>query len=163
MPRKPYVNIGLPRGATVEQRFAHYYSIAANGCWLWRGHLSADGYAEFTVAGKRWGAHRWSYTQKHGPIPPGLMLDHFVCDTPSCVNPDHVRENILRSPKTVPTLNLLKRECNRGHPFPGDWAGESHCAECRRLNGRARRARGFVPSGSLRGGLAALLASRESS
>jgi hypothetical protein len=34
-------------------------------------------------------AHRWYWTQRYGPIPKGLTLDH-LCRNRACCNPDHM-------------------------------------------------------------------------
>jgi len=57
-------------------------------CWLWTGHRDRDGYGTFRDV-RHVRAHRWSWEQANGPIPRGLVLCHR-CDTPSCVNPDHL-------------------------------------------------------------------------
>jgi HNH endonuclease len=63
-------------------------------------------------------AHAFSYEIAHGPVPPGLVLDH-LCRHPACVNPDHLepvtqRENILRG--AAPTVLLHHAGvCKRGH------------------------------------------------
>lgn len=63
-------------------------------CWLWRGTIQR-GYGLFsarTTAGGNTtiGAHRWSYIAAGGTIPPGHQI-HHICNTPSCVNPAHLR------------------------------------------------------------------------
>ncbi len=61
------------------------------GCWLWTAASDQSGYGMFGTGGsgnaKR--AHRLAYEHFVGPIPPGMLACH-VCDTPSCVNPDHI-------------------------------------------------------------------------
>lgn len=62
------------------------------GCWLWtpssRG--SERGYGSFQLRGRAVKAHRVAYTTFVGDIPPGQFVLHS-CDTPACVNPDHLR------------------------------------------------------------------------
>lgn len=62
-------------------------------CWLWTASLRNKGYGAFTyeVNGKpvQDRAHRYSYQLHVGDIPPGLFVLHR-CDTPACVNPDHL-------------------------------------------------------------------------
>ena len=60
-----------------------------SGCLLWSGGTTVDGYGEMSVYGRSRRAHRVSYELHHGPIPPGMMICHR-CDTPQCVNPDHL-------------------------------------------------------------------------
>lgn len=68
------------------------------GCWLWTGTDKGNGYGMITVGGRRELAHRVSYRLYKSEIPSGMYVCH-QCDTPSCVNPDHLwlgtqRENI---------------------------------------------------------------------
>lgn len=60
------------------------------GCWTWAGGLDDDGYGRFKIERKRHGAHRVAYEMAHGKIARGLCVLHR-CDTPACVNPDHLR------------------------------------------------------------------------
>ena len=56
------------------------------GCWLWIRRTKDNGYG---WCGKRTSAHRRAWELYRGPIPPGLFVLHR-CDTPLCVNPDHL-------------------------------------------------------------------------
>ena len=130
--------------------------IQENGCHIWQGSKSVDGYG--TVGVREGGTHvvhRIRYEREIGPIPDGMVMDHFACDNPSCCNPHHVRpvwqwENILRS-DSVPALYLAKTHCDRGHPlgdgnvFPSDKKkGYRTCRTCvidgRRIRRQAKRA-----------------------
>lgn len=59
------------------------------GCFLWTGYKNNVGYGQIEVDGKIWLAHRLSWTVRRGPIPKGLLVLH-KCDTPLCVNPEHL-------------------------------------------------------------------------
>lgn len=57
-------------------------------CWIWQGSLRR-GYGQIGWDGKNWFAHRVMWTLCHGEIPEGIFVLHH-CDTPSCINPDHL-------------------------------------------------------------------------
>jgi HNH endonuclease len=62
-----------------------------SGCWIWLGAADRDGYGvAWDSALKRDArAHRLVYEILVGSIPKGKKLLHR-CDTPCCVNPDHM-------------------------------------------------------------------------
>jgi hypothetical protein len=60
-----------------------------SGCWIWTGSYAGDGRNEYGVTPARERAHRVSWLIHRGPIPKGLCVCH-KCDTPLCVNPDHL-------------------------------------------------------------------------
>ncbi len=65
------------------------HKIPETGCWLWDGYLNKHGYGHFRSFNKKILAHRASYQVYYGEIPEGLLVCH-KCDTPACVNPDHL-------------------------------------------------------------------------
>ncbi len=96
---------------------------SATGCWLARRGVDKKhtGYASVWFQGRNHLAHRLSYQVNVGPIPEGLQLDH-LCRRRECFNPEHLepvtaRENILRSPIAVATLNAAKTHCPQGHEY----------------------------------------------
>lgn len=74
----------------VREKIARNVEFEPNtGCWLWSGSGNQDGYGKASVAGWPQGAHRASWSAHRGAIPRGLHVLHR-CDTPACVNPDHL-------------------------------------------------------------------------
>lgn len=73
---------------TPLERFNSFVDKQANGCWFWTGHRDSKGYGRFLI-GTISKAHRFAYEYFIGPIPAGLCVCH-KCDTPSCVNPEHL-------------------------------------------------------------------------
>lgn len=64
--------------------------VSDKGCWLWKGSKNNWGYGRtITPQSPERGAHRVSWDLHNGPIPEGSNVLH-KCDTPACVNPDHL-------------------------------------------------------------------------
>lgn len=72
----------------LKQRFLAQCTPEPNtGCWLWEGpgKVYGDMRVDYTYVP----AHRFSYETFVGSIPEGMMACH-KCDTPMCVNPEHL-------------------------------------------------------------------------
>jgi hypothetical protein len=148
----PFNWLGIRRDA--NQRFmAFVHEDPKTGCWLWTGALNSSGYAVFSYGGKGKVvlAHRWIYKLAFGPLPSSAhVLDHVRCDTPRCVNPNHLtpvlpHENNARS-QSITARNARKTHCVRGHELtagntyrPPD--GTRKCRECERLHKRRNAAK----------------------
>lgn len=99
------------------------------GCWLWLGSGTQAGYGHFYFNGKVQLAHRASHEIFKSAIPLRMLVCHR-CDTPSCVNPDHLfvgthadnasdkfaKDRGERNP-VVARINRSKTHCNRGHMY----------------------------------------------
>lgn len=85
----------MPPYRPARERFEGFVFPDPNsGCFLWAGATDRKGYGRFQTGrdGGAWKtvfAHRYGYELAKGPIPEGMNLLH-KCDTPSCVNPDHL-------------------------------------------------------------------------
>lgn len=101
---------GLPPGP-IPVDITTRYEVDANGCWIWTGSKSKQGYGRIKWRGKGYTAHRAMYEHLVGEIPEGLVLDH-TCNVKSCVNPDH--------------LDPVTNAVNLARAY-----GRGHCAGCR--------------------------------
>lgn len=75
-------------------RFHKKYEINESGCWIWTGGTRSNSKGmkyprHWNDEQKSIGAHRFSFEIHHGEIPQGMYVCH-KCDTPLCVNPDHL-------------------------------------------------------------------------
>lgn len=64
-------------------------TITAEGCWLWNGSLSKDGYPQHKNRGRNHPIHRIALEAKHGQ-PLGPQPAHHTCAVTQCANPDHL-------------------------------------------------------------------------
>lgn len=72
-----------------EKFHSRYIPVPEAGCWIWTGSASRYGLMVARASGVIRGAHRVSWELHKGPIPAGMNVCHR-CDTPLCVNPDHL-------------------------------------------------------------------------
>lgn len=72
-----------------ELRFAGYrIERAAHECWEWVGGHNPRGYGNFSLAGKRIGAHVFAFAITNGGARPPVV--RHTCDNPPCTNPGHL-------------------------------------------------------------------------
>lgn len=82
------MRIWLDNKSPLTRFFERVHKDPETECWMWVGTGAGNGYGQFCVDGARWLAHRWAYMMFVGD-PTGLFVCH-ACDTPLCVNPDHL-------------------------------------------------------------------------
>lgn len=58
-------------------RFAEKIEVLDNGCWRWTAAANSSGYGRFQYQGRYPMAHRWAWEAVNGPVPVGLVLDHY--------------------------------------------------------------------------------------
>lgn len=79
---------------TAWARFAKYLSKVPvpDGCLIWTGYVNADGYGTFWDGQRKVLVHRWVWEYARGPIPDGMVIDHFAgrCRRRDCVRLSHL-------------------------------------------------------------------------
>lgn len=139
------VQFGDPRLPT---RFWNKVATPPSGCWIWTGSKNDWGYGNLRFDGGVRYAHRVAREVLVGPIPDGLFILH-ACDTPSCVNPDHLKvgtqgKNLQECVERGRNYWASRTHCKRGHEFTAAntcqrSGGTRGCRECRRENDRTAR------------------------
>lgn len=98
------------------QRFRKKYEIRGE-CWIWTAAQDQRGYGRFRDEELALtGAHQFSFKIKNGRPAEGWVL--HKCDTPACVNPDHLFEGT--------PLDNVKDMDAKGRRRHGDRKGEKH-------------------------------------
>lgn len=127
--------------------------VTESGCWLWTAYSDPNGYGKVSHGGvQAQFAHRASYVTFNGPIPDGMSVCH-KCDTPACVNPQHLflgtqsdnAHDMVRKMRSYVAFEKAKTHCIRGHELAGENlytnkpTGRRQCKACLRITGRNRR------------------------
>lgn len=90
---------------TIQQRFEEKFEpVTESGCWIWtaglKGKDEKQSYGLFRVGSRIRKAHQVSWEIYKGEIPKGSGYHGTCvchqCDTPSCVNPDHLFLGTMR-------------------------------------------------------------------
>jgi hypothetical protein len=111
-------------------------------CWIWTGSRAGKNhYGAFYLNGVKYRAHRFSFMIHVGEIPAGLEVLHR-CDTPLCVNPDHLfigtqKDNIHDAINKGRIYDgfLPKETCKHGHPIIVTKQGKRECQTCKKEHG----------------------------
>lgn len=141
----------MPRGETLAElntarserlRAAQLarYEVIKSGCWIWQGGVDQDGYGKVKRFGKTIRAHRLFYEHHTGPVPDGLWVLHR-CDTPLCVNPDHLWVGTQLE-------NEQDKDAKGRRPIPTNAVYIEHAGRCMHLSDWERNL--GVPAGSLK-------------
>lgn len=64
------------------------FVLKTDGCWIWTGTVSKNGYPVVSIGNKLHYAHRYSYELHFGVL--GKDFCCHKCDVPQCVRPDHL-------------------------------------------------------------------------
>lgn len=149
--------------ALYDRLVARIAKDEAAGCWLWQGSVWSDrpspgnryGYTFARVRPGKWrtiGTHKAMWWALHGIPEKGMCVCHR-CDTPTCINPDHLwlgthKENMAdcRAKGRYHYANLT--HCKRGHEFneqntyymktPGPYFGLRSCKACQKERQRRK-------------------------
>jgi hypothetical protein len=64
--------------------------VKTETCWLWTALRNQTGYGVIKIKGTHRLAHRVMYALHHQVMIPWHMVVRHSCDTPACINPDHL-------------------------------------------------------------------------
>lgn len=143
---------------TYAERFWAKTTRLENGCLMWTGTRYRNGYGMFTICdpttklGKKVLAHRTAFQLAVRALAPGERVDHtchnnsdclggWGCLHRLCVEPSHLegttqRQNLLRSPLTLPAQYAARTRCSKGHEYTEEntfmYRGGRRCRACNR-------------------------------
>lgn len=130
---------------TYEEFEKHCIPEPNTGCILWTRDKSK--YGIFVINKVRLHAHRASYLLFNGEIQNGMVVCH-KCDTPGCVNPNHlwlgtIKENLKDRDLKGRNPFSSRNSCSKGHEYVDDsykiYHGKRICIKCERENAKIRR------------------------
>lgn len=89
-PKRKRTKPSKPAEGELRERLDTCTERLPDGCLVWTGARNRDGYGRARSGGKRVSVHRWVYEREHGPIEPGVLIDH-ACWNRACVEVTHLR------------------------------------------------------------------------
>ena len=122
-----------PQGDPFDRLMRSVDKGAPGGCWIYVGGTTKNGYAVVGEGRNGWHyGHRLSYQRLVGPIPKGHRL-HHECETPLCVNPDHLKPTTAKSHAIEHGLGLGRcARCGADDWYLRPDNGARQCRSCRR-------------------------------
>ena len=117
--------------------------ITESGCWIWLKATDKDGYGLIKVNRIMKRVHRLSYEIFKENIPSGMLICH-KCDTPPCLNPEHLFIGTIQD--NGQDYSNKKTVCKRGHAkssgniYYERKNNHKHCRICTRERMRRRYA-----------------------
>lgn len=139
-------------------RFSERTVTLDNGCLLWRGAKTHDGYGIVQIGSREDNSrravrlHRLIYFLAHGEIAPGLEISH-TCGHRNCIAPEHLvamdHAEVIERGQTG-AHNRERARCPRGHAYdPSNTrhskSGRRVCRECDRERKRSKRGLSISP------------------
>lgn len=116
-------NIRVVDEGDAAKRFSKKYDVIDSGCWIWKRGTSKNGkgvlYPKIHIETGTIGAHRYSYMLHYGKEIPKNMYVCHKCDTPLCVNPDH----LFLGYHSDNMIDMVKK--GRSHKGKGEHANRS--------------------------------------
>lgn len=147
----------MPHPLPIRERITRHIIVdPITQCWNWQGAKINGKYGTVGINYRKMLAHRQSYIDFIGDIPPGMHLDH-LCGNPGCVNPQHLEpvtqaENNRRAGVAGRMdRKSMQSHCKHGHEYTPNntritkegWRECRTCfaAKARRIRAKERQAR----------------------